>query len=110
MITMLLPEVRSYLEQLLDDALVHTGITIQREVTRERMLCQLQDELIQFIFMRLMAAFPPYERGQFVALLEQEASNEVLEAFTERHLCDIPGFVARVFREFRANFLHERRQ
>ena len=108
--TMLLPELRSYLEQLLDEALARSEMTIDHRATRERMLGQLQDELIEFIFTRLMAAFPPFERGQFAALLEQEAPDELLQAFTQRHIGDIPTFVRHVFVEFRAQFLHESKE
>lgn len=106
MTTMLLPELRSYLEQLLDDVLVRTGITINQMVTREGILCQLQNELFRFIFTRLMAAFPSFARSHFVALLEEGASNEVLQSFTERHISDIPEFVTQVFLDFRTQFVH----
>ena len=106
MMTMLLPELRLYLEQLLDDMLERTGITINQVVTREGILCQLQDELIRFIFTRLMASFSAFTRGQFMVLLEEGASNEVLQSFTERHISDIPEFVTQVFQEFRAQFFH----
>jgi hypothetical protein len=106
MMTMLLPELRLYLEQLLDDVLTRTGITINQMVTREGILCQLQEELFRFIFTRLMAAFPSFVRGQFVALLEEGASNEVLQDFTERHISDIPAFVTQIFLDFRAQFVH----
>jgi hypothetical protein len=107
MMTMLLPELRFYLEQLLDDILEYTGITIEQQTTREGLLGQLQDELVEFLFKRLMATLPPFERGQFTALLEQGSSNDILQIFTERHIRDIPTFVARVFLEFRAQFLPE---
>jgi hypothetical protein len=107
MMTMLLPELRSYLEQLLDDLLARTGMTISKQATREGILGQLQDELVHFFFMRLMDALPPFQRGQFAALLEQRAPNETLQAFTECHISDIPKFVNQVFLEFRAQFLHE---
>ena len=110
MMTMLLPELRPYLEQLLDEALARSEMTIDHKATRERMLGQLQDELVEFIFTRLMAAFPPFERGQFAALLEQEAPDELLQAFTQRRIDDIPAFVRQVFVEFRAQFLHESKE
>ena len=104
--TMLLPELRSYLEQLLDDALARTDMTINQAATREGMLGLLQEELFQFIFTRLMAVFSSFERGQFVTLLEEGASNETLQNFTERHISDIPAFVTQVFLDFRAQFVH----
>jgi hypothetical protein len=103
---MLLPELRSYLDQLLDDALARTDMTIGQMTTREGMLCQLQDELFRFIFTHLMAAFPSFARGQFIVLLEEGASNEVLQNFTERHISDIPAFVTQVFLDFRMQFVH----
>ena len=106
MATMLLPELRFYLEQLLDDSLARTGITINQMTTREGILCQLQEKLFRFIFTRLVAAFPSFARGQFVVLLEEGASNEVLQNFTERHISDIPEFVRQVFLDFRVQFVH----
>ena len=106
MMTMLLPELRSYLEQLLDDALARTSITISQAATREGMLYQLQEELFRFIFTRLMASFSSFARGQFVALLEAGASNEVLEDFTVRYIKDVPAFVTQVFLDFRTLFVH----
>ena len=106
MMTMLLPELRFYLEQLLDDTLARPGITINQATTREGILCQLQEELFRFIFTRLMASFPSFVRGQFAVLLEEGASNEVLQNFTERHISDIPTFVTQVFLDFRTQFVH----
>lgn len=106
MMTILLPELRLYLELLLDDTLSRTGMTINQMVTREGMLCQLQEELFRFIFTRLMASFTTFARGQFIALLEEGASNEVLQHFTERYISDIPEFVTQVFQDFRAQFVH----
>ncbi len=52
-----------------------------------------EEELVRFICNRLMTAFPPPQRSQFVALLEQEASEEALRAFTIRHFPNLPAFV-----------------
>jgi hypothetical protein len=106
MMTMLLSELRSYLEQLLDDLLDRTGMTIGKQSTREGILCQLQDDFVHFFFMRLMDTLPPFQRGQFTVLLEQGASNKILEAFAECYISDIPMFVSQVLQEFRAQFLH----
>ena len=70
MVPMLLRELRPYLERLLDDALVHSEMTLPEPARREWMLCLLQKELVRFLFTRLMAAFPPPQRSLFVALLE----------------------------------------
>jgi hypothetical protein len=47
---------------------------------------------------------PPLQRSQFVALLEQEASEEALQAFTRQHLANIPAFVTQSLQEVRARF------
>src|SRR6266700_1516941 len=73
MFTILLPELRPYLERLLDDALAQTDMTIRQQATREHMLCLLQKELVRFIFIQLMAALPLGARRQFTSLLDQEA-------------------------------------
>jgi len=36
--------------------------------------------------------------------------DELLQAFTQRHIGDIPAFVRQVFIEFRAEFLHESKE
>jgi len=105
MSTILLPELRPYLERLLEDALAQTDMTIRREATRERMLRLLQKELIHFIFVELMEMLPPHARSQFAALLEQGASEEELAAITSRHIDDIPAFVVHIFEQFRARFV-----
>jgi hypothetical protein len=105
MFTTLLPELRPYLERLLNDALAETEMTIRQHATREHMLCLLQKELVHFIFMQLMGALPLGARPQFTSLLEQGASLETLQAFTTRHIANIPAFVVQVFQEFRARFI-----
>ena len=105
MFTMLLPELRPYLERLLDDALAQTDMTIRQRATREHMLCLLQKELVHFIFIQLMATLPLGARCQFTSLLEQGASLETLQVFTMRHITNIPAFVVQVFQEFRARFI-----
>ena len=74
--------------------------------TREGMLGLLQEELFHFIFTNLMATFTPFARGQFIVLLEEGASNEVLQDFTERQISDFPTFVTQIFQDFRMQFLH----
>lgn len=110
MMTILLPELRSYLEQLLDDLLARTGMTIGKQSTREGILGQLQDELVHFFFMRLVDTLPTFQRGQFTALLEKEAPDEILETFAECYISNIPLFVTQVLLEFRAQFLHEKKK
>ncbi len=105
MFTSLLPELRPYLERLLDDTLAQTDMTVRHEATREHILCMLQKELVHFIFVQLMAALPPNARGQFASLLEQEASEEMLATFTSHYIADIPAFVIQVFQQFRSRFV-----
>lgn len=105
MFTMLLPELRPYLEHLLNDALAQADMTIRQQATREHVLCLLQKELVRFIFTQLMAALPQHARCQFTSLLEQGASLETLQAFTMRYISNIPAFVVQVFQEFRARFI-----
>ena len=105
MFTILLPELRPYLEHLLNDALAQTDMTIRQQATREHVLCLLQKELVRFIFTQLMAALPLHARYQFTSLLEQGASLETLQAFTTRYITNVPAFVVQVFQEFRARFI-----
>ena len=80
MFTTLLPELRPYLERLLNDALAETEMTIRQHATREHMLCLLQKELVHFIFMQLMGALPLGARSQFTSLLEQGVAVALLAA------------------------------
>jgi len=105
MSTTLLPELRPYLERLLEDALAQTDMTIREQTTREQMLSLLQKELVRFIFIQLMASLPPHARHQFGCLLEQGASEEALATITKRYIDDIPAFVVQVFQQFRARFV-----
>jgi methylase of polypeptide subunit release factors len=108
MYTTLLPELRPYLERLLEDTLAQTDMTIRQQATRERMLCMLQKELVSFIFIELMEALPPHARNKFATLLEQGASEETLAAITTLHIDDIPAFVVQVFEHFRERFVPSR--
>jgi hypothetical protein len=85
-------------------------MTLPEPARHEWMLCLLQKELVGFLFTRLMTTFPPPQRSQFVALLEQEASEEALQAFTRHHLANIPAFVTQSLQEFRARFLPSEHQ
>jgi hypothetical protein len=105
MVPPLLPELRPYLEGVLEDGLSHSSMTIHQQARREWMLCLLQKELVRFVFTRLMNAFPASQRRQFTALLEQQASEAALQAFTMRHVVNIPAFVVQSFQEFRAHYL-----
>ena len=97
----ILPELRSYLERVLDEELASAGMTVRDPQRRERLLCRLQEQFERFVLYRLMLALPAVPRQQFASLLEHEASDEDLIAFARRHLFDIPDFVHQVFKEFR---------
>jgi methylase of polypeptide subunit release factors len=105
MFSPLLPELRPFLEGLLEDTLAQADMTIHHHDTRERMLRMLQKELVSFIFIELMEALPAQARNEFAFLLEQGASEEALAAITTRHIDDIPAFVVNVFEHFRERFV-----
>lgn len=96
-----LPELRSYLERVLDEELASAGMIVRNSQRRERLLCRLQEQFESFVLYRLMLTLPTVPRQQFASLLEHNASDEDLKAFARRHLFDIPGFVQQVFAEFR---------
>lgn len=97
----ILPELRSYLEHVLDEELASAGIIVRDPQKREYLLCQLQEQFERFVLYRLMLALPAVPRQQFASLIEHNASDEDLKTFARRHLSDIPDFVHQVLSEFR---------
>ncbi len=101
----MLPELRPYLEHLLDEALAYSGLLIRNEKRRERLLYQLHKQFETFVFVRLLAALSPYERNQFASMLEMGAMDEDLKIFARQHIQNIPGLVQQIFRDFRAQYV-----
>lgn len=101
----MLPELRPYLEHLLDDALVYSGLLNHDEKRRERLLCQLQKQFETFVFIRLLTALSPFERNQFAFMLEKGAADEELKTFARQHIHNIPLLVQQIFQEFRAQYV-----
>jgi hypothetical protein len=99
------PELRSYLEGILDDASAQTGITINHQNTRERVLWKLLKELDTFVFLRIRAALPPSELTQFHALLEQGVTEEDLQAITTRSIPNLQAFAQGILVDFRARYV-----
>lgn len=101
----MLPELRPYLERLLDEALRYSGLLIGDEKRRERLLCQLHKQFENFVFIRMLAALSPGERKQFASLLEEGAAEEELKLFARRHIHNIPALVQQIFQDFRAQYV-----
>ena len=99
------PELRSYLEGVLDDALAQTGITINHQNTRQRVLWKLLKELDTFVFLRIRAALPPSELTQLNALLEQGVTEEELQAITTRAIPNLQAFAQGILVDFRAQYV-----
>jgi hypothetical protein len=97
----IIPELRPYLECVLDEKLARAGMSVRDAQRRERMLNHLQDQFERLLLYRLMLALPAIPRQQFASLIEHDASDEDLKAFTRSHLSDIPDFVDQVLQEFR---------
>lgn len=103
--TTMLPEIRPYLEHLLDEICLQAGMRVHNPQTREKLLSYLHDQLQTFAYPRLKAALPPAARHQFTFLLEQHASMGTLLIFTRRHLANLPDVVPAIFDDFRAHYL-----
>ncbi len=101
----MLPELRPYLECLLDEALAYSGLLIRDEERRERLLFQLHRQFEDFVFIRMLAALSPVERKQFASLLEKGATEEELKLFARRHIHNIPALVQQIFQDFRAQYV-----
>jgi len=99
------PELRSYLEGVLDDALAQTGITINHQNTRQRVLWKLLKELDTFIFLRIRASLPPSELTKFHALLERGVTEEELQAITTRCIPNVQAFAHGILMDFRAQYV-----
>ena len=97
----ILPELRPYLERILDEELASAGMIERNPRRRELLLCRLQEQFERFMLYRLMLALPAVPRQQLASLIEYNASDEDLIAFARRHLFDIPDFVQQVFSDFR---------
>jgi|GEM_PF-1665257 len=101
----MLPELRCYLEGILDEALAHAGMTIRDTQLREHVLCTLLKELDAIIFFRMCAALPPSQRTRFFSLVEQGVSEEDLQALTTRALPNLQAFAQGIFVDFRERYL-----
>lgn len=101
----MLPELRPYLEHLLDEALSYSGLLLRNEKRRERLLSKLHKQFETFVFVRLLAALSPAERSQFALMLEKGAVDEELKTFARQHINNIPGLVRQIFQDFRAQYV-----
>jgi hypothetical protein len=101
----ILPELRPYLESILDEALARRGMTMHNAHRRERVISWLHKQFEHFMMYRLLMAMPLAARQHFAFLIEQNASDEELKAFARRHIQDIPVLVGQVFVDFRQRFV-----
>jgi hypothetical protein len=101
----MLPELRAYLEGVLDDILAQAGMTMGNQKTREKVLWMLLKELDSFVFLRIRAALPPSELTRLNALLEQGVTEEELQAITTRSIPNVQAFAQGIFVDFRAHYV-----
>lgn len=101
----ILPELRPYLEDILDEALAHRGMTMCNVHRRERIIHWLHRQFEHFMVYRLLMAMPASARRRFAYLIEQNASDEILKVFARRHIRDIPALVQQTFVDFRLRFV-----
>ncbi len=99
------PELRSYLDGVLDDALAQIGMTIHNQHTRQRVLWKLLKALDSFVFLRIRAALPPAELTRLNALLERGVTEEELQAITTRSIPNVQAFAQEIFVDFRAHYV-----
>lgn len=101
----ILPELRPYLEGILDETLASGGMTMRDTRRREHIIFLLHKEFERFMIYRLLMAMPLAARQRFAFLIEQDASDEELKVFARRHIHDIPALVGQVFVDFRQRFV-----
>ncbi len=99
------PELRSYLEGILDDASAQSGITINHQNTRERVLWKLLKELDTFVLLRICAALPPSELTQLNALIERGVTEEELQVITTGSIPNLQAFAHGILMDFRAQYV-----
>lgn len=101
----ILPELRPYLEDILDEALAQGGMTMHNAHRRECVISWLHKQFEHFMVYRLLTAMPLAARRHFAFLIEQNASDEELKVFVRHHIHDIPELVRQVFVDFRQRFV-----
>ncbi len=101
----ILPELRPYLEGILDEALARGGMTMCNARRREHVIRWLHKQFEHFMIYRLLMAMPLAARQHFAFLIEHNATDEELKAFARRYIHDIPVLVQQVFVDFRLQFL-----
>ena len=101
----LLPELRPYLEGILDDALAYGQMTVNNTRRREILLCRLQQELEDFIYVRLFSSLPSTQQNQFAFLMLYNAAEEDLQAFVRYYIDNIPALIQQTFVDFRARYV-----
>ena len=101
----ILPELRPYMEDILDEALAHGGMTMHNARRRECVICWLHKQFEHFMIYRLLTAMSLAARRHFAFLIEQNASDEELKVFVRCHIHDIPALVRQVFVDFRQRFV-----
>lgn len=95
------PEVRNFLEGLLQDA----GMTTLDEGMREEMIKELYARLDNYITSAIVSKLPPEHAEAFISLNEEKKSQEEIQAFLQDKLPNAQEVFALAFSEFRDLYL-----
>lgn len=94
------PEIRSFLEGLLEDA----GVKAEGEM-KEEMLRELFQRLDTYIITSIVEKLPPENLDEFIKMNEEKRSKEEIEQFVKAHVPSASEFFADTFLKFRQLYL-----
>ncbi len=97
------PEVRTYLENILQDAGMTTALDNQM---KEDMMIELYKQLDNYLASVVIDKMPPEYVEEFIKLNEQVATKEQAEAFIKQKLPNAQQVLAEAFVHFRDMYVH----
>lgn len=95
------PEIRTFLEGLLQDA----GMTTLDDQMREEMIKELYARLDSFITSVIMENLPPEKLEEFTKMAEEKKTRQEMEEFLKAHVPNAAEVMAQAFIEFRNLYL-----
>ncbi len=95
------PQVRTFLDGLLDDA----GIRPLDDLHHEEMVKELFARLDQYITAVILDALPPEYMEEFVAMSEQGKPMKEINAFVEAHVPNAQDVLTKALADFRQEYL-----
>ena len=95
------PQVRTYIEGLLQDA----GMTSVDDAMREEMIKELYVRLDTYLASVIAENLPPQHFDEFIKMNEEKKSKQEVETFLKDKVPSIDQVFAKAFADFRAMYL-----